>query len=114
VIKSGSPVALPSNKMPHCLCVGSLSTVKSYLHNNSSVTVRYRRSKKQRLSGTWEVIRILLLPSVLFFHQTSEESPTFIIVKFAIIFIRLCTRFPAKGEFGKRVVDVIGQMCGCG
>jgi hypothetical protein len=72
-----------------------------------------QKIQKRRVSGTWEAVRILLPPSVLSFHQTIQESPTIIIVKFAIRF-GLCARSSAEGEFGKRAVDMIGQMCGCG
>jgi hypothetical protein len=43
---------------------------------------------------------------VLSFHQTIEESPTIIIVKFAIRF-GLSARSSAEGEFGNRVVDQV-------
>jgi hypothetical protein len=85
------------------LVEGSLRTNKSYIRN-------YRRSKKRRVSGTWEVVRILLPPSVLPFHQTIENLKQ----SSSAIRFRLCARSSAEGEFGKRVVDMIGQMCGCG
>jgi hypothetical protein len=46
VEKGVSDNALPS------IVVVSLRTVKSYLRNNSLVTVWYRRSKKRRVSDT--------------------------------------------------------------